>query len=328
MDDRQSMERDAAADRRLRRTALCVISASLAGLAAFLLIGIAEARSETRVQDATGTTVAVPDTGPVVAVGGSITEIVYALGAQERIIAVDSTSLYPAAARAKPDVGYMRRLAAEPILAMEPALILAVEDAGPQSVLDQLREAGLPVVIVPDDPTPDGVIEKIRIVADAMGRSTQGREIADRLAAEFKMLRDMVATTSDRPSVLFLLSVGGGAPLAGGRNTSADSIIRLAGGENVAARFDGYKAFSPEAAVEVAPEVILLTDRTLQQLGGPEGLLAMPQIALTPAGQDVRIVSIDGLLLLGFGPRTGEAIRTLAAELHPGLALPATQSGR
>ncbi len=330
MTDRWTPERDLrlSAIQRVRRTLLCVLSASLAGLLAFVLLGIDAARSETPVVDATGTTVQVPDAGPVVSVGGSITEIVYALGAADRIVAVDSTSLYPAEARGKPDVGYMRQLAAEPILALEPSMVLAVEDAGPPAVLDQLRESGVPVVIVPDDPTPEGVIDKIGIVAESLGLPEKGQEITDRLAADFQALKDAIATTADRPRVLFLLSVGGGAPLAGGRDTSADGIITLAGGENVASGFEGYKTFSPEAAVTVAPEVILVTDRTLSRLGGPEGLLAIPQLALTPAGQGLRIVAIDGLLLLGFGPRTGEAIRTLFAELHPGLALPDAAAGR
>lgn len=263
------------------------------------------------------------EAGPVVSIGGSVTEIVYALGAEDRVVAVDSTSLYPPPARAKPDVGYMRQLAAEPILALEPALVLAVEDAGPPAVLDQIRESGVPVVTVPDRPTIAGISDKIDVIAEALDLRERGAALNDRLDGEFRVLREAIAETSDRPSVLFLLSTGSGAPMAGGRNTSADGIIALAGGRNVADGFEGYKAFSPEAAVAVAPEVILVTDRTLDQFGGREGLLAMPQIALTPAGQDVRIVSIDGLLLLGFGPRTGEAIRTLFTALHPGRTLPA-----
>ena len=286
-----------------------------------LLAGPA-ARSETRVVDATGATVTVPAGGPVVSIGGAVTEIAYALGAAARIVAVDATSVYPPEVRGKANVGYMRRLAAEPILALEPALILAVADAGPLSVLEQLRASGVAVVLVPDEPSIQGVIRKVEIVSTALGAEREGKVLAARILSEFETLIAAVGTAAPRPRVLFLLSIGqGGAPLAGGRKTSADGIIRLAGGANAVDAFEGYKPLSPEAAVAARPEIILVTERSLDLLGGAEGLLALPEVAVTPAGQARRILSLDGLLLLGFGPRTGQAVSWLARELHPGLRL-------
>jgi iron complex transport system substrate-binding protein len=122
--------------------------------------------------------------------------------------------------------------------------------------------------------------------------------------------------------VLFLLSIGDGAPLAAGLGTSAAGIIALAGGENAIDGFEGYKPLTPEAAATAAPDVLLVTTRTLEALGGPQAVLARPEIAATKAGRDGRLVALDGLLLLGFGPRTPEAIRALASALHPGLVLP------
>ena len=254
----------------------------------------------------------------IVSVGGAVTEIVYALGMSDRVVAVDSTSRYPEEARSKPDVGYMRRLAAEPILAMGPSLVLAVADAGPPAVLDQLREAGLRVELIPDEPSPRGVLEKIDRVAEVLRRRAKGRVLVARLKAKFNALSRAVAGLPSRPRVLFLLSIGqGGAPLAAGRNTAAAGIIELAGGVNAVAAFEGYKPLSSEAAVAAAPDVILVTNRSLRLLGGPEGLLAIPEIALTPAGEGRRVVAMDGLLLLGFGPRTAAAVDLLAERLHP-----------
>ena len=258
----------------------------------------------------------------IVSVGGSITEIVYALGAADRLIAVDSTSLHPPEARAHPDVGYMRRLSAEPILAMKPTLLLAVEDAGPATVLDQLRAAGTKLVIVPDDPSPEGVIEKVRVIAEALGLEEEGQKIADRLRQDLVRLGEALEDVERTPSVLFMLSIGRGAPLAAGRDTSAASIIELAGGRNAIDAFEGYKPLSPEAMVGAAPEVLLVTDRTLGLLGGERALLSRPEIAATPAGREARLITMNGLLLLGFGPRTPEAIRNLAAGLHPELSIP------
>lgn len=290
---------------------------------ALLLLAPLPVSAETRVVDATGQAVSVPASGPVISIGGSVTEIAYAVGAADRIVAVDATSLYPAAAQAKPNVGYMRQLAAEPILALEPSLILAVADSGPVTVLEQLRGAGVPIVLVEDEPSYEGVLRKIDLVAGALGARRQGRDLAARLAEDFRAVGAAVGAAGVRPRVLFLLSIGqGGAPMAGGRGTAAEGIIRLAGGINAVSDFEGYKPLSPEAAVAAQPEVILITRRSLGLLGGEEGLLALPEVAVTPAGRARRILALDGLLLLGFGPRTGQAVRWLARELHPELRLP------
>lgn len=282
-----------------------------------------EAKAQSSVVDATGKRVVVEGNASLVSVGGSVTEIVYALGLADRVLAVDSTSLYPNAATNLPNVGYMRRLAAEPILAMAPSLVLAVEDSGPPAVLDQLREAGLQVVVVPDEPTPQGISEKIELISGALGVSDKGRVLSRQVEEELQDLRKAVLATGQRPRILFLLSIGnGGAPLAAGRETSAASIIELAGGVNAIEAFEGYKALSPEALVEAAPDVLLVTRRSLGLLGGADGLLQVPEISETPAGREGRIVAMDGLLLLGFGPRTPQAIEKLAAALHPDFIAP------
>ncbi len=264
------------------------------------------------------------DSSRVVSVGGSITEIIYALGAGNRLIAVDSTSLHPPEAREHPDVGYMRRLSAEPILAMKPTLLLAVEDAGPATVLDQLRAAGTKLVIVPDDPTPEGVLRKVSVIAEALGLEEEGQRVSDRLRQDLVRLGEAVEDVERTPSVLFLLSIGRGAPLAAGQDTSAASIIALAGGRNAIDAFEGYKPLSPEAMVGAEPDFLLVTDRTLDLLGGTQELLSRPEIAATPAGREARLITMNGLLLLGFGPRTPEAIRNLAAGLHPELSIPSS----
>ncbi len=293
-------------------------------LAAVAPLGPEVSRSETRVIDATGRTVAVPDSQRIVSVGGAVTEIIYALGLSDRVVAVDSTSRYPAEAASKPNVGYMRRLSAEPILALESSVVLAVEDSGPPAVLDQLREAGLPVVLIPDEPSPAGVLDKIARVAAALGEREKGRALAARLKTNLDPVVTAVADLKARPRVLFLLSIGGGgAPLAAGRKTAAAAVIELAGGINAVDAFEDYKPLSPEAAVAAAPDVILVTNRSLRLLGGRAGLIGIPEITLTPAGQNRRVVAMDGLLLLGFGLRIDVAIEHLAGQLHPRINLPA-----
>jgi len=253
----------------------------------------------------------------VISVGGASTEIVYQLGHGKRLVAVDSTSRVPAAARELPDVGYMRRLSAEPILALEPDLIIAAADAGPVTVLDQLREAGVKVVSLPGKPSAAGVLDKIEAVAAALGDADAGKKLKDRVGAEMEAARIQA-----RPRVLFLLSIGAGRPpLVGGSETSADGIINMAGGINAAGEIQGYKPLSPEAMIAIAPDVLLVTNRSHGMMGGKDSLLSRPEIALSPAGKARRVVSMDGGLLLGFGPRTGEAVRVLTEKLRQATAI-------
>jgi iron complex transport system substrate-binding protein len=256
--------------------------------------------------------------GPIVSIGGDVTEIVYALGAGQRVVAVDITSREPKEARDLPQVGYMRQLSAEPILSLSPKLILAIADSGPPQVLDQLQSAGTCLALVPDEHSTEGVINKVEAVAAAVDRRAEGGALVAKLEAEFAALQSRLGAVKDRPRVLFLFSVGEGAPMVGGRKTSADAIITLAGGQNAIDSFEEFKPASSEGIIAAAPDVVLVTELTLEKLGGIEGLLQRPDIAQTPAGKAKRVVAMESLLLLGFGPRTPQAIRELATALHPG----------
>ena len=256
----------------------------------------------------------------VISVGGSITEIVYELGAGDRLVAVDTTSSYPPQADDLPDVGYMRQLSAEPILALEPDLLLLVEDAGPPATIEQLRAAGVSIVTLPDQPTLDGIRQKVRQVAQALDLNEAGEQLVTQIESAQQDVAAKLADLPERPSVLFLLSVGTGAPLAAGTETSAAGIIEMAGGRNALADFTGFRPLSPEAAAATRAEVVLVTDRTLERLGGRDALLSRPELATSPAAEAGRLVSMDGLLLLGFGPRTPQAVAELAEALHPDLA--------
>jgi len=255
----------------------------------------------------------------LVALGGDVTEIVYALGAGDRLVAVDATSDHPPAAEALPDLGYFRRLAAEPIVALEPDLVLASAASGPPVVLEQLRAAQVPVAIVPDDAGVDGVVAKIAAVGRALDRDAAADALAAEVEGEVARARERVADLEHRPRVLFVLNVGRGAPLAGGEGTSAAAIIELAGGRNAVGGFEGYKPLSQEAALAAAPDVVLVPDHTAAAAGGPRALLDRPELRHTPAAAAGRVVAMDGLLLLGFGPRLGEAVSALARALHPDL---------
>lgn len=256
----------------------------------------------------------------VVALGGSVAEIVYALGEQDRLVGRDTTSTFPAEAQQLPDLGYLRALSAEGVLSVNPDLILAEEGAGPPVALDVLKHGSISFVTVPDAADADGVARRIEVVGEALGVPDKAAALSEKVRA------DIAAVSAARPEeparVLFLLSVQGGKLITGGKSTAADSIIRLAGGTNAVDGFSGYKTLTDEALGATAPDVILLMDRgasdpEAETAAALERLRSLPAVAATPAVQNGKVISMDGLYLLGFGPRTADAAGDLARFLTP-----------
>jgi len=249
----------------------------------------------------------------VVSVGGAVTEIVYALGEQGRLVARDTTSNYPPEALALPDVGYIRRLSPEGVLSVAPDLILSEEGAGPPETVELLRQADIPFAEVPDGFTRDAILAKIAAVGDALSVPGKAEALAAKVGAELDTAVSGV-TPSGR-KVLFILSMQGGRIMAGGTDTAADAIIRLAGAENAARDFTGYKPLTDEAVTQAQPDVILMMDREGDHAAANAQLFAHPALATTPAAARDAVVRMDGMLLLGFSIRTPRAVRALAGAL-------------
>ncbi|MEJ8560499.1 ABC transporter substrate-binding protein [Yoonia sp. GPGPB17] len=246
-----------------------------------------------------------PTADAIVSVGGPITEIIYALGEEDRIVARDTTSVFPEAVNDLPDVGYMRRLSAEGVLSVGPDLIIARSTSGPVEALDQLRGAAVPIVFVEDGFTPDAVLASIGTVGEALGVEDKADTLIAQLRTDFAAL-DAQRAASDTPlRVLFALSVDGGRLNASGSGTGAHGLIELVGGTNVMAEsFEGYKLVNDEAVILAAPDVIVMMDGRGDHSGRADEVLALPSVALTPAGENAAFLTIPGAL--GFGPRTPE----------------------
>ena len=258
-----------------------------------------------------------PSAQRIVSIGGTITEVLYALGAQDRIVAVDSTSTYPAETRAKPDIGYMRALSAEGILAQEPDLILAEEGAGPPPVIEILEASKIPMVTVPTPPEGSAIGRKIRDIGAAVGLVEEAEALAGKTEAELSALAgDVAKIAGPRKRVLFVLSLANGRVMAGGADTEAAAIIEMAGGINAAPGISGYKPMADEAVIAARPDVVLVMTRGNHELTAND-VFALPALQATPAAQAKALVSLDGLLLLGFGPRTPEAAREVMERLYP-----------
>lgn len=256
-----------------------------------------------------------PDATSIVSIGGPVTEVIYALGAGERIVARDTTSHFPSDVEALPDVGYMRQLSAEGVLSVSPDLIITRDTAGPPETLDQLRAASVPLVEVHDGFSKDSVLAAVKTIGEALGKQSAAETLHAQIEEDFRALEANVAQQETTPRVLFILSNQGGRLNVAGRNTGAGGIIALAGGENVmGTAFEGYKIMSDEALIEAAPDVVLMMTGRGDHAGRKEDIFALPSLAHSPAAQNDTFITIDPAAL-GFGPRTAQFAKTLNAAL-------------
>ncbi|SFH66494.1 heme/hemin ABC transporter substrate-binding protein [Albimonas pacifica] len=253
----------------------------------------------------------------LVVAGGDLTEIAFALGAGERIVAVDTTSMFPAETGPLPKIGYLRQLTPEGILALAPDAVIASADAGPPPTLERLAAAGVRVEVAPEGKDTSVIPAKIAFMGRALDREAEAEALAEAFRAQMGALQAALAGVETRPAVMVLLAAGRGAPLVAGTGTAADEIVGLARGLNAVTGYEGYRPLSAEAAIAAAPDVLLVPDHAIGMMGGREALLARPEIAATPAGAAGRLVVMDGLKLLGLGLRTPLAIAELARALHP-----------
>jgi iron complex transport system substrate-binding protein len=253
----------------------------------------------------------------IVSVGSSVTETLVALGMKEQIVAVDLASNTLEGMNALPSVGYHRTLAAEGVFSLAPDLIIMTTEGGPPPVIAQISAARIRTVVVDDVPTREGAKNKIAAIAAAVGRE---RESARLIADIDRRLDTLVETTRGKrgPRVLFVYARGNGALMVSGRETAADGILALAGAKNVVDGYAGYRPLSAEAMIVAAPDIIVVPERALPIIGGVDGLLKAPGVSLTPAGRARRILAVDDVLMLGFGPRVGVAAETLRRGLDGG----------
>jgi len=258
------------------------------------------------------------DASRIAVAGGSLVEILYDLDEQARIVAVDRTATYPAAARELPQLGYVRDISAEGLLSLQPTFVLGEHDTGPPEVLAQLERLGIDFLLVPEEFSVDGIRDKIRCVAASVGRGDRGEALADALLADLApdvaRQLEVTDTAASGPAGIVLLGLREGAPVAAGRDTSGQGLLDMAGARNLM-QFEGWKPVSVEAMAAARPEFIVIPERGVRMAGGMDELLAHPALRLTPAAEARRVISMDGMAMLGFGPRTAAAAARLRAEL-------------
>ncbi|MDD7969836.1 heme/hemin ABC transporter substrate-binding protein [Roseinatronobacter alkalisoli] len=256
----------------------------------------------------------------VVVVGGGLAEIVYALGQEHRLVGRDTTASFPPAVNDLPDVGYMRALSPEGLLQLDPDLILASEGSGPLETIQIMQSADVPFVQITEAPSMEGVLERVELVAQHLHAQDEGAALITDLRADFAALADQTAQVNAPRRVMFVLSAQGGRINAAGRDTGAGAMIHLAGAVNAFDDFAGYRLLSDEAIAAAAPDVILMMDRDGDHALNDDQITGHPALGLTPAAENGQIIRMDGIYLLGFGPRTAQAARDLHDAIYPAQA--------
>lgn len=252
----------------------------------------------------------------IVISGGSLTEIVFALGAGNQVVGVDKTSSYPDAVKQLPQIGYWKLLNIEGILSLKPSLFITLSDVEPDNVISQVAKANVDVLSLQRIPgTVNLLYLNIEKIADKLNKQTEGKQLISRIKNNLAQIQEKISNHSKKAKVLFLMSMGGTNSVAG-KNTTADALITIAGGENLA-KHTSYKNYTAESLIAMNPEIIILNKNSIEQLGGIEKLNTIAGITETSAYKNHRIITIDDSYLFGIGPRVDEVSQILYQYFYP-----------
>lgn len=249
----------------------------------------------------------------IVSTDGTLSEIICGLGLQPKIVGVDVTSTYPAALKKLRQIGHNRNISAEGVLSLNPDLILVNSKASLNpKLVGQLKQTGKKVAVFDHEYSIEGTKKLIREVGAYFSKEAEAEIMVK------KIDRDLAAVRNGRGSkkVLFIYARGAGTLMVSGEATQVDRMIRLSGNENAATGFKEYKPLTSEAVMAANPDYLLLFEDGLKSLGGVDGLLKVPGIAYTNAGKNRKVVEMDGLFLMGFGPRVGAALAELSEKIR------------
>ncbi|MFC8719445.1 hemin ABC transporter substrate-binding protein [Kitasatospora sp. NPDC057198] len=274
------------------------------------------------VPSADGRQVTVTSAERIVPLNGSLAELVFSLGLGDRAVARDVSTTFEQAAKL-PVITQAHEVSAEGVLSLHPTVVLADRSTGPAEAVEQIRAAGVPLIVLDDAKQLADIGPRIDAVAAALGVPDAGAQLKERTQRRIDEVRaQLPAAAAARPKVAFLYLRGSASVfLLGGPDSGAPSLIEAAGGEDAgtAAHLTGdFSPLTSEALVKAAPDAILVMSKGLESVGGVDGMLELPGVAQTPAGLDRRIIPIDDGRLLSYGPRTPQVLREIADQLHRG----------
>lgn len=287
-----------------------------------LLIGLlflsapSQAAGERRIKDQLGREVRVPDDpGRIVSLAPSITEILFAIGEERRLVGVTQFSDYPPEADALPRVGSYVHPDLERIAALRPDLCIAIKDGNPREAAERLEGLGISVYAV-DPRNLDSVMRTILEVGRLLNRGERASTLVEGMRRRIEYVKSRVEKASGRPAVFFQIGI---TPIvAVGTNTFIHELIELAGGRNLTAGPTPYPRFTREQVLAMAPEVLIITSMT--RGGAFEQVkaewLRWPQM---PAARDGRVHLVDSNIFDRPSPRLVDALELMARLTQPSL---------
>lgn len=252
----------------------------------------------------------------IVTLTAGLTEAVFALGAGDLVVARDISSTI-AEADALPIVTTAHDINVEALLAVRPTLILIDEDTGPETALDQIAATGVRIELVDNATTVDEIIPRLERVAEILGLQDRAARLRDAIDKDLAGVRTDDSLADVRVAFLYVRGPAG-VYLIGGPGSGPDSIIAAAGATDAGTAIGLELAFTPltpEAMVEAAPDVLLVTTTGLDSVNGIDGLVELAGVAQTPAGKARRVITAEDGLLFSFGPRTPSLIESLRQEI-------------
>lgn len=286
------------------------------------VLAVSISHSDITVTGADGVDVSIQDHSRIVSVGGDVTEFIYALGAEDLLVGRDDTSTYPKDVFRLPSTGYMRTLAPEGILSLNPTLILATDGSGPPTTIEQVRKSGIPMVIIGNEYSHQGVIDKITLISQCINKTKEGKSLIETLKKQQKALENALDKVTTSPRILCLMNIQRGMLMAAGTHTGAAAVFDIIQAKNAVSGFLSYKALSAEIAVAGQPEIILIPSHAAELTGGIENIASMPELSATPAAENKKIITMDSAYLLMFGPRYLHATAELAQMVYPDFEIP------
>lgn len=287
-------------------------AAVLTALGLCLLTGAPAVAAE--VVDLVGRRVIVPDhPSRVVSLAPSLTEMVFALGAEELLAGVSLYSDYPPRAAELPKVGSYVHPDLERIVALKPDLCLAVKDGNPREAVERLEALGIPVYAVNPKNLAD-VMDTMTALGRLLGRAEKAREIVESMDRRIRAVDERMAGVTSRPRVFF--QIGASPIVSVGRSTFAHEIITRAGGINVAEGPDPYPRFSVEQVLGLRPDVIVVSSMDRGRIHREIQAGWMRWRGL-PAVENGRVFLVESNLFDRPTPRLVDGLEVLARLLHP-----------
>jgi len=248
----------------------------------------------------------------IVSVNGTMSEIICALGMESSIVGVDITSTYPATLDKIAKVGHNRQVSSEGIVALSPSLVIGLENDLKPAVLEQLTASNIKTQLFKQDLSVEGTKQLIRTAGTYFNQSAKAAALVAQLDKDIALVKKPAV----KKKVLFIYARATGTMMVSGTGTAVDKMIQLSGGQNAVTAFPDYKPLTSEALIAANPDVILLFNSGLESLGGIDGLLKVQGISQTNAGKNKKVISMDGQLLTGFGPRLGKAMIEFSSKLQ------------